>query len=84
MKFGKLIGAIDEGTSSARFIIFKAGTDEIVCYHQLEVPRIFPKEGWVEQDPMIILTTVRECIEKAVEKLLKLGGQVEVKIPFSF
>ncbi|XP_055842120.1 glycerol kinase [Episyrphus balteatus] len=77
MKFGKLIGAIDEGTSSARFMIFKAGTDEIVCYHQMNVPQIYPQEGWVEQDPMLILTVVSTCIDEALKKLIELGGQVQ-------
>lgn len=74
MKFGPLAAAIDEGTSSARFMIFKAGTDEIICYHQISVPSIYPQEGWVEQDPMVILDIVIKCIEKAVEKLETLGA----------
>lgn len=75
-KFGPLVGAIDEGTSSARFIIFKAQSNEVICYHQKDVPQIFPQEGWVEQDPMVILSTVIECIEGAIEKLVALGGAV--------
>lgn len=74
IKFGPLIGAIDEGTSSARFIIFKAGTENIICYHQISIPQIYPQEGWVEQDPMKIWNIVKECIEKAIEKLIALGG----------
>ncbi|KAM7363569.1 glycerol kinase 1 [Cochliomyia hominivorax] len=73
----KYVGAIDEGTSSARFIIFKAGTDEIVCYHQIEVPSIYPQEGWVEQDPMLIYDIVKTCIDETVQKLEKLGGNVK-------
>ncbi|XP_037933977.1 glycerol kinase [Teleopsis dalmanni] len=74
MKFGKLIGAIDEGTSSARFIIFKAGTDEIVCMHQVTVESSYPREGWVEQSPTAIYDAVYVCIEEAVSKLKDLGG----------
>lgn len=72
--FGDLVGSIDEGTSSARFVLFKAGTAEVVCYHQLEIRQMTPAEGWVEQDAEEILRVVRECIEKTVEKLSKLGG----------
>lgn len=68
-----LIGAIDEGTSSARFIIFKAQTSEIVASHQEELKRIYPKEGWVEQDPIVILNTVNKCIDLAVNKLIESG-----------
>ncbi|ALC43588.1 Gyk, partial [Drosophila busckii] len=74
---GPFVGAIDEGTTSARFMIFRAGTDDIVCYHQIEVPSIFVKEGWCEQDPVVIINTVNDCIEGACQKLRALGGKVE-------
>lgn len=77
-KFGDLVGSIDEGTSSARFVLFKAGTAEIVCYHQKELHTITPNEGWVEQDPIEILDVVNECIKKTVEKLIDLGGSASV------
>lgn len=77
-KFGPLVGAIDEGTSSARFILFKAETAEIVCSHQQTIPQITPQEGWVEQDPMVLLGAVEECIARAEEKLVLLGGSVKV------
>ncbi|CAK1588583.1 unnamed protein product [Parnassius mnemosyne] len=73
-KFGPLVGAIDEGTSSARFIIFKANSSEVVAVHQKELEQHFPQEGWVEQDPLEILNVVTTCIEKAVEQLISLGG----------
>ncbi|XP_041987414.1 glycerol kinase [Aricia agestis] len=73
-KFGPLVGAIDEGTSSARFIIFKANSCDVVATHQKELEQIFPQEGWVEQDPMAILEVVVTCVNKAVEKLIALGG----------
>lgn len=77
-KFGPLVGAIDEGTSSARFILFKAETADVVCSHQQSIPQITPQEGWVEQDPNLLLSTVVECVAKATEKLVALGGSVKV------
>lgn len=76
--FGDLVGSIDEGTTSARFVLFKAGTADIVCFYQKEIRTITPNEGWVEQDPMEILDAVNECIEKTVEKLIALGGTSSV------
>lgn len=73
-----LVGAIDEGTSSARFILFEAGTANVVCYHQIEIPQITPQEGWVEQDPMLILEVVERCIEITIEKLVKMNGDPKV------
>lgn len=77
-KFGPLVGAIDEGTSSARFIIFKANSSEVVAKHQKELEQIFPQEGWVEQDPYAILEVVVTCIQKAVENLVSAGGSAKV------
>lgn len=73
--FGKLVGAIDEGTQSARFILFKAQTGEVVCKHQKELKQIYPgNDGWVEQDPLAIIAVVQECIDKCLEKLVEMGG----------
>lgn len=65
------------GTSSVRFLIFRAESSEIIASHQKAVTNIFPREGWFEQDPMEILRVVEECIEKAAEKLIELGGSVD-------
>lgn len=37
----------------------------------MEIRRIYPQEGWVEQDPIQILDAVKECIAKATESLTK-------------
>lgn len=68
-RLGPLVGAIDEGTSSARFLVFSARTYEVIASHQIESSYIFPQEGWVEQDPLKILNAVHICIEKVVEEL---------------
>ncbi|XP_017771720.1 PREDICTED: glycerol kinase [Nicrophorus vespilloides] len=77
LKSSPLVGAIDEGTSSARFIIFEAGTTTVVASHQVELTKQFPQEGWVEQDPMVILDAVYTCIKCSVEKLSDLGRSVD-------
>ena len=64
-----LIGAIDQGTSSTRFYVFSGDTGEVLTYHQIEVERTYPKEGWAEQDPKHILRTVEEAMERVVENL---------------
>ncbi|KAK6051707.1 glycerol kinase [Cooperia oncophora] len=68
-----LLAAIDQGTSSSRFLIFEADTGELVTSHQIEVRQLFPNPGWVEMDPTEIIETVKECIVKVVEKLERLG-----------
>ncbi|XP_069677093.1 glycerol kinase 3-like isoform X3 [Periplaneta americana] len=70
--FGPLVGSIDEGTSSARFLVFAAETSELLTYHQIEIPQMCPREGWVEQDPRQILKAVKDCMETTVDNLHKL------------
>ena len=66
----KYIMALDQGTTSSRCILFKKdGT--IVSMVQREFMQIFPKEGWVEHNPMTIWSTQ---ISVATEALLKIGA----------
>src|SRR5437879_4410699 len=61
--------ALDEGTTSARAIVFDHdGTIKAVA--QKEFEQIFPKAGWVEHDPEEIWTTQ---IDVAVEVLSRAG-----------
>ncbi|CAL7946798.1 unnamed protein product [Xylocopa violacea] len=71
-RYGPLVGAIDEGTSSARFLVFAADTAEVLTYHQISISQSCPKEGWVEQNPMEILEAVRECLHQTVFNLRQL------------
>lgn len=64
----KYILALDEGTTSARAILFDKQTN-IVSQAQHEIPMIYPKSGWVEQNPMDIYASqyaaLTECIAKS-------------------
>uniref|UniRef100_A0A7N6A4L2 glycerol kinase n=1 Tax=Anabas testudineus TaxID=64144 RepID=A0A7N6A4L2_ANATE len=68
-----LIAAIDQGTSSTRFLVFNAKTAELISHHQVEINQSFPKEGWVEEDPKEIMQSVYECMERTCEKLCQLN-----------
>ena len=69
----KYIMALDQGTTSSRCIIFDT-QGNCVSSVSREFPGIFPKEGWVEQDPLAIWSTQ---ISVAIEALLKAGGTWE-------
>ena len=62
--------ALDQGTTSSRCILFEKN-GHIASMVQREFAQIFPKEGWVEHDPMTIWSTQ---IAVATEALLKIGG----------
>lgn len=63
----KYVGAIDQGTTSTRFIVFDhAG--KIVALDQKEHQQIFPKPGWVEHDPGEIWKRTGEVMRAALEK----------------
>ncbi|KAM9328228.1 glycerol kinase-like isoform 3-T3 [Pholidichthys leucotaenia] len=70
---GPLVAAIDQGTSSTRFLVFNSKTAELLSHHQVEIKQSFPKEGWVEEDPNEILQSVYECMERTCEKLTQLN-----------
>jgi glycerol kinase len=63
------IGAIDQGTTSTRFIVFD-GDGRIVSIAQKGHRQIYPRPGWVEHDPEEILSRTLEVAEQA----LKSGG----------
>ena len=63
--------ALDQGTTSSRAILFdEIGTIAAVAQHEFE--QFYPQPGWVEHDPMEILTSQLSC---AVEALGKVGAR---------
>jgi glycerol kinase len=63
----KYIGAIDQGTTSTRFMVFD-GAGRVVCVAQKEHQQIFPQPGWVEHDAAEILRRTEEVIADALTK----------------
>jgi glycerol kinase len=61
----KYIGAIDQGTTSSRFILFDRD-GQIVHVDQREHEQINPRAGWVEHDAKEIWTRTREVIGGAL------------------
>src|SRR5450759_3840427 len=59
------IGAIDQGTTSTRFIVFDR-SGRIVSVAQKEHEQIYPQPGWVEHDANEIWRRTREVIAEAL------------------
>ncbi|HJT69403.1 MAG TPA: glycerol kinase GlpK [Terriglobales bacterium] len=60
------IGAIDQGTTSTRFIIFDR-SGAIVSTAQEEHEQIYPQPGWVEHDPEEIWQRTQSVLARAMQ-----------------
>jgi glycerol kinase len=74
-KMTKYVGAIDQGTTSSRFIVFDKKGD-IISSAQKEHKQIYPKPGWVEHDPMEILDNTNEVIGAALARANLSAGDL--------
>lgn len=61
----EFVGAVDQGTTSTRFMIFDHAGNE-VAKHQLEHQQILPRSGWVEHDPVEIWERTNTVIQNAL------------------
>lgn len=64
----KYIGALDQGTTSTRFILFDH-TGAPKASQQIEHSQIFPQPGWVEHDPEEIWEKTVQVIEQTLAKV---------------
>jgi glycerol kinase len=62
---GEFVGALDQGTTSTRFIVFDHDGREI-ARSQHEHSQLFPRPGWVEHDPIEIVDMARRALGDAL------------------
>lgn len=80
-----LVGALDQGTSSSRFLLVTA-TGRLLAAAQVEFDQIFPTAspyasgkscaGWHEHDPFAIWDSLALCVERTVEELANSGVEL--------
>jgi glycerol kinase len=63
----KYAAAIDQGTTSTRFMVFDH-EGRVVCFDQKEHQQIFPRPGWVEHDANEIWERTQSVIRAALQK----------------
>ena len=63
----KYIIALDQGTTSSRAIVFDK-EQNILGVSQKEFTQIYPKEGWVEHDPLEIWATQYGVLQEVIAK----------------
>ncbi len=61
------VGAIDQGTTSTRFMIFDHG-GRVKGISQKEHEQIYPKPGWVEHDPAEVWSRTEEVVTTAMKE----------------
>ena len=71
----ELVAALDQGTTSTRFMLFDSGGNE-VGKHQLEHEQILPKGGWVEHNPVEVWERSVAAIRTTVGRLGLQAGDV--------
>ncbi len=69
------IGAIDQGTTSTRFMIFDE-TGAVVSTAQMEHTQFLPQAGWVEHDPLEILRATHAVIKEALSAAGLIGADL--------
>lgn len=63
----EFVGAVDQGTTSTRFMIFDHDGAE-VARHQLEHEQVLPRAGWVEHNPVEIWERTSSVVQTALGK----------------
>ena len=63
----KYIITLDQGTTSSRAILFDHEQNIVGSVHR-ELPQIYPREGWVEQDPTDIWSSQYGCMMEVIAK----------------
>jgi len=67
LNVGKYVGAIDQGTTSTRFMVFdRNGT--VITQHQQEHRQIYPAAGMVEHDAVEIWQSTQQVMQQAMRK----------------
>jgi glycerol kinase len=71
----KYVLTIDEGTSSARAILFDHEANA-TAVSQKEISQEFPQPGWVEQDPLLI----RDAVMSVIADVLRKSGVLQAEL----
>jgi len=73
----QLVGAIDQGTTGTRFILFDHAGATVAAAHK-EHRQIYPRPGWVEHDPLEIWRNTLEVAALALDRAREGGARIEL------
>ncbi|KAL3316820.1 hypothetical protein Ciccas_004529 [Cichlidogyrus casuarinus] len=70
-----LIASIDQGTTSTKVIVYEG--DSIVAQVGIPINKVFPSDGWIEEDPDEIYSSVvkglNECLSQIDQSIMAVG-----------
>ena len=75
----ELVGAIDQGTQSTRFVLYDSH-GRVISSKQKEVKSIIPKPGSCEQDPWELYESCEACMSLCVSECKKEHGEDNVVV----
>ena len=71
----KYILVNDVGTTGTRAVIFDHETN-VVAEAYAEIPQVFPKPGWTEQDPMALFESCVKVTQRALQEAGLEAGEI--------
>lgn len=74
----RLVGVIDAGTNSVKFVVFRSSDFALpdqheICSHEIEIKQISLNDGWLEHNPVEIISAIRECANVVIHSLANQG-----------
>lgn len=72
----RYVGAIDQGTTGTRFMVFAAGGDVVARAYETH-EQLYPEPGWVEHDPREIWEATRSVIGHALREAGLSGNDLD-------
>lgn len=72
------VGSIDQGTQSTRFFLYDKDCTPLAS-SQVPLPQAYPKAGWVEQDPLQILSTIHAAVSDTIRQVEERHGAVVIR-----
>ena len=64
-----LIASIDQGSSNSRLLLYTVKDWKPIFIKKVGLETLYPNDGWCEQDPMVILNTVKRLLIAAYQFL---------------
>jgi len=66
---------LDQGTTNLKAIVFDT-KGEMISIASMETPHVFPRPGWVEQEPVATMDRLKECAQNVLRESIGKGYEL--------